>query len=559
MYFAPYFQDDFKVSRRLTLNLGVRIDFNQPPHEKWNRINGPFNPNIVSPLATQISAANLALYPQLATLKGSLTFAGVNGVPVTPANFNKNNWQPRFGFAYEINSRLVTRGGVGIYYSNPNNDFFQTAGFTTGTTLVNSNDSGRTPIANVLSNPYPGGISVPTGSSAGALTFAGRNNNWFDSSFKTPKVWSFSYGFQYQVNRVSTLDLSYVGSRSNNLNSNKAYNIPTLAFRKQCNIQEGGSPGYCDAAVPNPFKGIAAFAGTNMYTADTVSRFQMNRPFPQFNGDLTQVGRNDSQIWYNSVQISYNLRMRGGLTMTTNYNFSKQVERFGYNDPYNNVQEQGIYLNDRPHVFKLTTVYELPFGANKKFGSGASGLTKKLISNWETNVFYNKSSGEPADLPGNVIMLKDPRTPTANWDGNVDFKQYQVRGFNPCVLRQLNDGSVSPSPGSLAAGCGTDQSKYVWFQTAGYAPRYTPFRTNQIRKNGAFTMDASLNKRTQITERLSAQFGIEAFNLLNHNQIFLQGYITDPTNPAFGTFFPSQVSTQNGMPRQLQIRMKVLW
>ncbi len=559
MYFAPYFQDDWKVSRRLTVNLGIRNDLNQPPHEKWNRMNGPFDPNVASPLTSQIPAAMTALYPQLSNLKGSLTFAGVNGISSTPAKFQKNNWQPRVGFAYEINQRLVTRGGIGLYYSNPNNDFFQNAGFTTGTTLVNSNDGGRTPIANVLSNPYPNGISVPTGSSAGALTFVGRNNNWFDSNFETPRVWSFSYGFQFQATRSSTIDLSYVGSRSSNLNMSKQYNIPSAAFRKLCNIQEGGSPTYCDATLPNPFKGIAAFNGTGAFTSDTISRYNINRPFPQFNGDLTQVGRNDARIWYNSVQISYNLRMRGGLTFTTNYNFSKEVERSGFNDAFNNVYQQGIYLNDRPHVFKLTTVYELPFGTNKKFGAGTTGLAKKLISNWEMNVFYNKSSGEPADLPGNVIMLKDPKTPTANWDGNVDFKQYQVRGWNPCVLRQLNDGTVAPSPGSIAAGCGTDQSKYVWFQTASYAPRYTPNRTGEIRKNGAFTMDASINKRTQITERLSAQFGVEAFNLMNHNQIFLQGYNTDPTSPAFGTFFPSQVSTQNGMPRQLQIRMKVLW
>ncbi len=559
LYFAPYFQDDWKVTRRLTLNLGIRNDFNQPPHEKWNRINGPFDPNVASPLASQIPAAMIAQYPQLSSLKGSLTFAGVNGIGVTPAHFNKNNWQPRLGFAYEINPRLVTRGGVGLYYSNPNNDYFQTAGFSTSTSLVNSNDGGRTPIPNVLSNPYPNGINVPTGSSAGGLTFVGKNNNWFDSSFKTPRVWSFSYGFQYQVNRVSTLDISYVGSRSSNLNMAKDYNIPTLDFRKKCNIQEGGSPTYCDATVPNPFKGIAAFIGTGMYTADTVSRFQMARPFPQFNGNLQQLGRNDSNIWYNSVQATYNLRLRGGLTFTANYTFSKEIEKWGFNDPYNNVYQQGVYLNDRPHVFKLTGVYELPFGPNKMFGSGATGLTKKLIGGWEMNAFYNKSSGEPADLPGNVIMLKDPRTPTANWNGNVDFKQYQVRAFNPCVLRQLNDGSIAPSPGSIAAGCGTDQSQYVWLQTAGYAPRYTPFRSGQIRKNGAFTMDASVNKRTQITERLSAQFGIEAFNLLNHNQIFLQAYNTDPTNPAFGTFFPSQVSTQNGLPRQLQIRMKIMW
>lgn len=559
IYSAPYFQDDWKVSRRLTLNLGLRIDFNQPPHEKWNRMNGPFDPTVSSALNGQFSAASLALYPGLSNLGGSLTFAGVGGIPQTPANFNKNTWQPRFGFAYELHPRLVMRGGVGLYYSNPPNDYFQTAGFSTSTTLVNSNDGDRTPIMNVLSNPYPNGISRPSGASAGTLTFAGRNNNWFDSGKLTPRVWSFSYGFQFQTSRNSNLELTYVGSRSQNLSSEKAYNIPTLGFREQCNLQEGGSPTYCDAAVPNPFQGIEAFRGTTFFTASTVSRYQMNRPFPQFNGDLLQQGRNDSKIWYNSVQVIYNLRLRGGLSVMTNYNFSKEVELWGYNDPFNNVQQQGIYLNDRPHVFKFNTIYELPFGSGKRFGAGAGGFVQKFISGWQVTSFYTNQSGEPANLPGNVIQLKDPRTPGGGWDGSTDWKAYQPRAWNPCVLRQFNDGSVAPASYSLARGCGTDTANYAWLQTASYAPRYTPQRSGQIRRHHAFTWDASITKMTNITERLRAQFGFEAFNLLNHNFYGRDQFNTDPANPLFGTITPATVSTQNMLPRQIQVRMKVMW
>ncbi len=558
-YIAPYFQDDWKVSRRLTLNLGLRWDFNLPQYEKWNRQNGPFDPNAPSPLASQISPDMLALYPQLKNLKGSFTFAGVNGIASTPANKNLHDIQPRAGAAYQINDRLVMRGGIGLYYSNPGNNYQQTAGFSTSTSLVNSLDGGRTPIANILSNPYPNGIQYPTGSSQGALTFAGKNNNWFDSNFKTPKVWSFSYGFQYQVTRASTLDFSYVGSRSLNLNSEKAFNIPSLDFRKQCNLLEGGSPLYCDAQVPNPFKGIPAFIGTSFYSANTLSRFQMSRPFPQFNGDLLQQGRNDSKIWYNSFQLNYNFRFSSGLNLLGNYTLAKQVERWGYNDPYAGVQQQSLYFLDHPQVIKLTAVYELPFGQGKKWGSGTQGFAKKAISGWEwTTFFTDPLSGFPNDLPGNVIPLKDPQT-AAGWGGKTDWKAYQVRGWSPCVLKQNNDGTTAPQPYSIADGCGTDPANYVWLQTAGYAPRATPPRSGQIRKQHAYTMDASLLKMTQITERLRAQFGIEAFNIFNHNYFGRDGFNTDPNSPNFGTLFPSQVSTQNGFPRQLQIRMKLMW
>ena len=567
-YYAPYVQDDWKVSRRLTLNLGLRLDFNGPAFEKWRRMNGPFDPTIANPSTQGLNLSSIsgipadlqAQYNALTNLKGGLTFAGVGNVGNPPARFNKNNWQPRVGGAYQINDKLVLRSGIGLYYANFNNDFFQTAGFSTNTDIVNSLDGGRTFIPNLLSNPWPGGVTYPTGSSAGANTFVGRNNDWFDSNYKLPKVWNYSVGFQYQVTQASTLDLSWVGSRTLDQTMQKDYNIPTLAQRKTCNALEGGLPTFCDAAVPNPFKGLPAFAGTTFFTANTISRFQMMRPFPQFNGNLTQRGRNDSKIWYDSLQVTYNFRFRNGLNLLGNYTWSKQIEQWGFNDPYTDTYQKGLYTLDRPHVLKLTAIYELPFGRNKKFGATASGFVDKLISGWTATTFYlNPFVGFPSDLPSNVIQLKDPRQAGGGWDGNIDWKANQVRLWNPCVLRQFNDGHVEPAAFSITKGCGTDYSNYAWLQTASYAPRYTSFRSPNIRRHHAFQADASLLKTTKFTERLSSQFGVEAFNLFNHNYFGRDQVNTDPTNPNFGTIFPAQVSTQNMLPRQIQIRMKVMW
>ncbi len=576
IYAAPYVQDDWKVNRRLTLNLGLRLDLNQPPHEKWNRMNGPFDPNVVSPVASQINLANLSgpipadmqkYYDALKNLKGGLTFAGVGGIGSTPATFRKSNWQPRIGMAYQISEKLVVRTGFGLYYSNPTNDFFQTAGFSNSTSLVNSNDGGRTPIANVLSNPYPNGILTPSGSSLGAGTFLGKNNSWFDSNFTTPKVWSYSFGFQYQVSRASNLDVSYVGSRSYDLNMARDYNLVPQDFRKLCQGTAGGNANYCDSQVPNPFKGIPGFIGTSFYTSNTISRFQMARAFPQFSGFLQQLGRNDSSISYDSLQANYNFRFRGGLTMLGNFTWSKQLETYGFNDPYNtNYQQKGLYYLDRPFVFKLTGIYELPFGEGKHWGSGSNGFTKRLISGWSITSFYlNPFKGFPSDLPGNVVILKDPQT-AAGWSGSTNWKANQVRYWSPCVLRQQTDGSVTPMPYSVQAGCGTDPSNYVWLFTStgpgagsGYEPRYTQYRSSTIRRHHAFQLDASILKTTSITERLKAQFGLEAFNLANHNYFGRDQVQTDPNNTNFGTIFPALVSTQNILPRQLQIRMKLTW
>ena len=582
-YSALFVQDDWKVTRRLTLNLGMRYDISPFAHEKWNRQNGAFDPNasagITIPTAAldALRAANVpaSQISNLANLKGSLTFAGVGGVASTPATWKKKNFGPRAGFAFQVNDRLVVRGGAGLYISDGNNDAQQTAGFSTSTNIVNSLDSGRTPIANILSNPYPNGISYPTGSKDGPLTFVGKNNNWFDNGALNPKAWSYSLGIQYQVTKASTLEATYVGSYSYDQTMQKDYNIPTLDFRKTCNIPEGGSPIYCNSTVPNPFRGLAPFVGTSYYTSATISRFNLARPFPQFNGNLTQQGRNDSHIRYDSAQINYNIRMRGGLVMLANYTLSKQIETWGFNDPYNNVYGKSLYFLDRPHVLKVTTVWTLPFGEGQKFGAGSNKVVKKLISGWVLNqTFTDPLKGFPSDLPGNVIQLKDPTTPLkdssgnfvkdaqgqAIWTGETDWHAYQVRMWNPCVLRQNDDGSINPQPQSTALGCGApDSGNYAWLQTAGFAPRYTPSRSGQIRRHHAFYLDTSFTKMTKITERLRVQFRAEAFNLFNHNYFGRDQAQTDPNNTLFGVVRPSTVSTQNILPRQIQLGFKVFW
>jgi hypothetical protein len=127
------------------------------------------------------------------------------------------------------------------------------------------------------------------------------------------------------------------------------------------------------------------------------------------------------------------------------------------------------------------------------------------------------------------------------------------------VLRQYNDGSIRPQQFSLDRGCGTDHANYAWLMTASYAPRYTPYRSGQMRAHSAYTLDASINKMTTIGERFRFQLGIEAFNAFNHNYFGRERGVTDPNNSNFGTVFPNQAWTGNGYPRQVQIRMKFFW
>src|SRR5262249_35265897 len=144
--------------------------------------------------------------------------------------------------------------------------------------------------------------------------------------------------------------------------------------------------------------------------------------------------------------------------------------RWGYNGPYRGIFQQGLYNSDRPHVFKLTTVYQLPFGKGRWIASNAHGLLNALIGDWEWTTFLTAQSGEPADLPSNVRILRDPKL-TPNWHSA------KVQGWRPCVLRMDDSGVITPMPYSLLAGCGSDQSTYNFMILPNYAPRETPLRS----------------------------------------------------------------------------------
>ncbi|MCX6613264.1 MAG: TonB-dependent receptor [Acidobacteria bacterium] len=550
-YSAFYFQDDWKVNRKLTLNLGLRYDINMPASEKYNRLNRGFDQTVASPLRGQI--------PSLPNLSGGLNFAGVGGNDAFSGNLYKNTWQPRIGAAYSVNDRLVVRGGWGRYYMNPSNNNLRSLGFSTVTPIVASLDDGRTPITGLLSNPLPNGFARPSGSSLGANTFLGRDFNHWTPDFKIPAIDQFSLGIQFQVNRKSVLDLSYIGSITRNRETSRPLNIPSAQFMRQCDALQGGLPNFCNEQLPNPFLGNQAFRGTSFFTASTLSRYQLNRPFPQFNGNLTRDGLNSGRIDYNSLQVNYNVRM-SGLTLITNYTWSRMLDRDGFMDPFNGVEQRALYFNDRPHVFKLTSSYDLPFGKGKKMFSGAKGIADKLVSGWQVTSFFQWASGEPANLPGNVRPLKDPRTKDINWN------QHQVRGFSNCVVRQNNDGTRSAMPYSLASGCGNDLSTYSWLWVGDFSPgqtapgRQTAPLFGNLRKHRVPTLDASLLKTTIFKERYRFQFGFEAFNAINKYYFGRNdSFNTNPNDANFGTLFPALTSNQNFSPRTMQVRLKFNW
>ncbi len=357
---------------------------------------------------------------------------------------------------------------------NPTNDWLQTYGFTNNTSLVNSNDGGRTPILDAMQNPFPTGINRPTGSSLGALTYAGKSFNWFNPNFILPRSQPVLRGHSSTASAVrppSTCPTWATAWRTNRPNApfdiNPNYLSCSVIYGAKAPAGFASPAAYCNQTLPNPFQGLAPFIGTSMYTASTISLNQLQRQYPQFTGG-TELGLNDGHVWYNSLQVNYSHRMCNGLNLQLNYTLSKQIERYGYLNFYQQPEQyqQGLYYADRPHFFKATVVYPLPFGHGEKLLAGVHGVTDRLVSGWEVASFITEApEGEPANQSGSLVPLGNPAA------GNIHWGAPKVQIYNNCILNEDDTGAIAPLPSSISNGCSaTDFSHYGWLQLRSELP-----------------------------------------------------------------------------------------
>ncbi len=567
-YYAPWFQDDWKLSRRLTLNLGLRWDINVAPNERYNRINRGFDAEVVNPVNSLI---NRTQFPTLPQLKGGLLFAGVNGAERTAADVDWNNIQPRIGFAYLLKEKLVLRGGWGLYFVNPTNDYLQFSGFSVSTDIVNSLDGGRTPIDGIINNPFPNGILTPSGSSLGLQTFLGQAPNFVNTTFQVPYVNQYSLGFQYQLPWDSKLEVSYVGNRTKKLQTTRPFNEPSLEFRKLCNPLEGGNPAYCNEQLPNPFRGLEPFRGSTRFTATTLSRFELARPYPHYGG-FNELTRNDGSIAYDSAQVTFEKRAKNGLNGVLTYTFSKQIEEWGWNDLQKGIKQRGLYFADRPHRFTAGLVYQLPFGQGQKLFNPSNGVVSKFVSGWQSSLILQWQSGRPWDLNENIEWINpDAYLKDIQWKGSDQvwaFRTYPVIGSTTgarsvCAARRADNGTLTLQTYSAnLQGCSLANVDMIRRTSFGGAssPRYTSFRSSTVRLHSPPTADLSFNKMTKLTETKSFQFRLEMFNFTNTYSYRVRQFTNNPDDQNFGSVFPRTAGdTEVAYPRHIQLGFKFIF
>ncbi|MBI4875724.1 MAG: TonB-dependent receptor [Acidobacteria bacterium] len=523
LYYAPWVQDDIKLTRKLTINLGLRWDLNLPLTERFNRINRGFLAGQVNPISARIDQSKFPGYKA----KGGIGFGGVNGMPRSPFDNDRNNIQPRVGAAYQLTPKTVLRGGWGIFYLSPvsrgaNN------GFSLSTPVVATLDSGRTPTA-LASDPFPAGVLQPTGSRLGMETFLGQGPNFSNTGARVPYVHQFSFGFQWQLPFNMTVDVSYVGSRTRSALVSKAFNEISLEALALGDSTKGGNPNYLNERLPNPFENL--MPGTSLNT-NTVSRQQLLRPYPQFSG-FDMLDRNEGRTWYNAFQLALEKRYSHGLTVAATYTFSKNIEALSYLNAQDAAPGRTLTAWDRPQRVTIAPMYQLPFGPGRRFMNSSHPVLSRLAGGWQVVLTSIMQSGAPMSMPGNVYLLGDPRLENPAWD----------RMFKTGVI-DANGTVRNVLPG--------EQPVYQVRQS--FTLRTTPLRYGNLRNQWGTTFDFSVIKDVRVREGFKAQFRVEAFNVLN-TPVFSANPDLTPTSVNFGKLFRD--NGQSNGPRIVQLGIRL--
>jgi hypothetical protein len=355
-YSGAYFQDDWRVSSKLTLNYGLRAEHEDGIREVNNNSTVGFDPAATSALSSIIIPASVD--PTGATpahtVVGGLMYAGVNGNPDAQGNPVKIKWSPRVGAVYSLSSTTVLRAGYGLYWSPWNYPAPSSAtsnygqlGYTQNTP---SPQTTTTPTV-TLTNPFPNGLVQPYGNSLGLLTGVGTAISYVDQNRTSPRVQQYSADLQRELPGAMAITVSYVGARGDHLplggTVDTAVNVNQLDPKY---LALGAA--VLNQTVANPFVGHPAFAGTSLYTAATVTRAQLLRPYPQFlNISARQVSEGVNR--YNAGVVEWTKRATHGFGGRVSYTYSMLKDNQIGETNFFTSNGSGLPLNNYNYISSL--------------------------------------------------------------------------------------------------------------------------------------------------------------------------------------------------------------
>ncbi len=532
-----FVQDDWRVSDRLTLNLGLRYEVETPLVERNNKSVSGFDFDCVQPIQTAAQTRYAALndpalkafVPQL-NVTGGVLFAGQDtgsGLYETP----KNTFLPRAGFAYQWGDRTVIRGGFGLFagFLGQRRGDVSQPGYTRTTVGVLTTNANNAPLPFSLSTPFSSTtILEPVGSSLGRQTGLGGGISFFNQNPQVSKQARFQIGFQHELPGGVVAEAVYVGNRGYDIEITRNINALPNTYLNTDNSRTAAMNSnntFLTAQVANPFRGLAEFQGTGLFNS-TIARSQLLRPFPAF-GDIN-TSNNDGKSWYHAGQFRVEKRFSQGYTVQGSYTWSKWIQATEYLNAADPEPTRMISDQDVRHRISMSAMYSLPFGKGRAFLTDANGLMNAFVGGWQIQGVTQLQSGFPivfandAFYSGSEVSIPSDARTTSQWFNTAAFTSV------------LNATATNATPVNHL--------------------RTLPFRFDSARRDYIKNVDLSLLKDIQIREQMRVQLRLEFINAFN--EPYFPGPVVNPTSSAFGQI---SAANQENYARRAQIGVKFLF
>lgn len=588
-FMAYYVQDDWRATPKLTLNLGMRWDYQMPMYERHDRYWSRYEPwENVTPVSSYAQPKYAALIASPGTNIGSqglakwrtdvsnfnaygaIHYAGVGG---TSRAVNDPYWkyfQPRLGFAYQIHPKTVIRGGIGRFVEAnfTENDTHQD-GYSSSTTFQPTLDNFHT-INNTWDNPYPGGEVPITGNSLGTLTNVGGISSFIVPNGVRQYNDEASLHLQQQVSDWllefgGTLNLTRGVTVGYNINGPKNLDAWRDMYGPQ--FDSTGRPLDTLSAVtnvPNPFKG-APYITNGTQNNTTVQAWQLLRPDPLL-GTLTETEYTGRTSYY-SMQTRAERRFKNGFGILSDFTWGKQMDTTQYVTSYivSTKLKRMLSTADRRFLINVSPTYVLPFGRGQLIAKHAPALLDAVIGGWELSGIYTYNSGSPLSMPTN----------TAYWDGSdpsLGSKKTKKEWFDTTKFFPFPSRSTPVSAlASYPAWTGIQSMPgYSWQPTStsdatknGVYNDYHLWSTNNVQTFGDVrnpandNFDLGMRKMFEIHDAMKFQLRFDAFNALNHPR-YTSPDLT-PGDQYFGYISGTLQPNTSNMPRAVQIAVKLYY
>ena len=528
-YYGGYAQDDFRVSQKLTVNYGLRVEREDGLRERQNRFTVGFDRTLNPGGALGNVVVNDA------PVRGGLVFAGQGGANEHQGNPPAAKMAPRLGVVYSFNPTTVVRSGYGIYWAPWN--YQPVSGVNYGQigyvrqTFISQ---GQFVPTTFLNNPFPSGALQPVGNTLGPLTGVGGQVEFIDQAKGAPWVQQYSVDVTRELPRSMAVGIEYVGATGRSLglggSNDGVLNINQLDPRY---LSLGAA---LLEQLPNPFVGLPAGEGFAV-TSPTVQRRQLLRPFPQF-GDILMRQHSAGRSQYHAVVVKGEKRMSNGWGGRVSYTYSRLMDnQFGEtnfmqpNTPealnvYDLDAEYSLGLLDVPHKLMIAPTVELPFGEGRRWATG--GLSAAILGGWMVSAIIGIESGFPAAIASatnntNLFTRMQRANPTGVdpiTDGERDSR---------IVSEWLNpDGYTVPPAFTLGTGARVD------------GRARGPHRNN---------VDLAVAKNVRLGGTVRGEFRLEVINLTNTVKVI--GPIHTVGSSGFG-----QIRSQSGFMRMTQFMFR---